>query len=101
MIILALHCCCIFYFSSPGSILFVVLLFPNKDAFCSCAESDLDFDIDMCGKQDCQLKHLLAVLVLAAAVARVHGKGKDLTGGYAHFCARCSVYFFLLSNYSR
>lgn len=34
----------------------------------------------MCVKQDCQLKHLLAVLVLAAAVARIHGQGKDLPG---------------------
>lgn len=48
----------------------------------------------MCVRQDCQFKNLFAVLVLAAAVAHIHGQGKNL-GFYAHFVATVPCYFLL------
>lgn len=42
----------------------------------------------MCMRGDCQFKTLFAVLVLTAAVAQIHGQGKNLVilwGGWEYF----------------
>lgn len=52
----------------------------------------------MCVRQDCQFKNLFAVLVLVAAVAHIHGQGKNL-GYLCVLCEHCSVHFLLFKLY--
>lgn len=56
-----------------------VFFFPPNTRTCSVATPRATSTLtDMCVRQDCQFKNLFAVLVLAAAVAHIHGQGKNL-----------------------
>lgn len=65
-----------FCFSSPGSILLLNTRTCSVDT--RRATSTL---VDMCVKQSCQFQTLCTVLLLAAAVAEIHGQGKNLRLG--------------------
>ncbi|XP_069366075.1 seizure protein 6 homolog isoform X2 [Paralichthys olivaceus] len=62
------------FFLSPGSIYF--FLTQRRGVRLHTRRPTSTFGV-MCGRQDCQFKTLLAVLVLAAAVGKTHGQGPN------------------------
>ena len=70
----------LFYSLNRGSILFAEHR-GRVFYFCSYAvRATSTLSTDMCVRRDCELRSLLAVLVLAAAVAPIRGQGKNLKG---------------------